>query len=145
VKPGSTADAVVAIASLGLLCVSFLPVVSVSVGLPEPPASSSMDAWHSYGSCGMLIALAGVALWGVARFQTIPLAPGRNWALIAGGMIVLGTALVFVRAIVYASESLNVNVYGQAQVQASTSLGYGMFLLLIFGITAAVTAAWRLL
>jgi hypothetical protein len=130
---------VVAIASLGLLCVSFLPVVSVSIQTPEAPASNAIDAWHSYGSCGMLIALAGVALWGVARFRTIPLAPGRNWALIAGAMIVLGTALVFVRAIVYASESLSIN----GQTQASTSLGYGMFLVLIFGIVAAASAAWQ--
>jgi hypothetical protein len=54
-------------------------------------------------------------------------------------MIVLGTALVFVRAIVYASESLSIN----GQTQASMSLGYGMFLLLIFGIVAAASAAWQ--
>jgi hypothetical protein len=137
VKPASTPGAFVAVVSLALLCVSFLPLVTVSI--EASTASGSIDAWHSYGSCGMVISLAGVALWAVARFKLLPLAPARNWAVIAGVMILLGTALVFVRGVVYASENRSID----GQTLGNVSLGYGALLMLAFGVAAAVSTAWR--
>ena len=126
-----------AVASLTLLCVSFLPLVTIS--LSDVNASGSIDAWHSYGSCGMVIALAGIALWTVARFKLIPLAPDQNWPVIAGMMILLGTVLVLVRALVYSGEQIGF----AGQTVAQTSLGYGAILVIVFGAASATAAAWR--
>jgi hypothetical protein len=127
----------VAVTSLALLCVSFLPLATGT--FDESPGSSAVDAWHGYGSSGMIIALAGVALWAVARFKMVPLAPARNWAVIAAGIILLGTAVVFVRGLVYTSEHFSI----AGQGVGSVSLGYGAFLILGFGLAASVSVAWR--
>jgi hypothetical protein len=110
-----------AVTSLALLCVAFLPLVTMTD--QSSAATASFDAWHSYGSCGILIALAGVGLWTVARFKTIPLSPTRNWAVIAGGIILLGTALVFVRGVTYTSENVSI----AADVFGGVSLGTALF------------------
>ena len=65
--------------------------------------------------------------------------PGPNWPLIAGGAILLGTVLVFIRGVVYSGESATLD----GQVVGSAGLGYGAFIVLITGIVAAACAGFR--
>jgi hypothetical protein len=136
VKPAPTLDAVMVIASLAFVCVSPLPLVRGS--FDSSLGSWSIDAWHSYASSGMLLAIAAMTLWVGARLK-VPLASARNPAVLVAAMILLGTALVFVRGVVFVSE----NPVIAGQITVNVRLGYGAFLMLGLGVTAAVCAAWR--
>jgi len=139
-KSVSNVDWVMAAASLLFFIGSFLPLATVTVSLGlGTSVSGSVDSWHSYGIAGILIGLAGIALWVVLRMGLAALPAGYNWPLIAGGAILLGTVLVFIRGIVYAGESASID----GQVVGSASLGYGAFIVLIFGLIAAACAAMR--
>jgi hypothetical protein len=138
--PVSNVDWVMAIASLLFFIGSFLPLATLSISLGfGGSVSGSVDSWHSYGIAGMLIALAGIALWLVMRFGLATLPPGRNWPLIAAGAILLGTVLVFIRGVVYSGESATLN----GQVVGSAGLGYGAFIVLIAGVVASACAGFR--
>jgi hypothetical protein len=139
-EPVSNVDWVMAIASVLFFIGSFLPLATVSISLGfGASVSGSLDSWHSYGIAGMLIGLAGIALWVVMRFGLATLPPGPNWPLIAGGAILLGTVLVFIRGIVYSGESATLD----GQVVGSAGIGYGAFIVLITGIVAAACAGFR--
>ena len=139
-KSVSNVDWVMAAASLLFFIGSFLPLATVTISLGlGTSVSGSVDSWHSYGIAGILIGLAGIALWVVLRMGLAALPAGYNWPLIAGGAILLGTVLVFIRGIVYAGESASID----GQVVGSASLGYGAFIVLIFGLIAAACAAMR--
>ena len=139
-EPVSNVDWVMAVASLLFFIGSFLPLATVSISLGlGASVSGSLDSWHSYGIAGMLIGLAGIALWVVMRFGLATLPPGPNWPLIAGGAILLGTVLVFIRGVVYSGESATLD----GQVVGSAGLGYGAFIVLIAGIVAGACAVFR--
>jgi hypothetical protein len=138
--PVSNVDWVMAIASLLFFIGSFLPLATASISLGfGASVSGSVDSWHSYGIAGMLIGLAGIGLWVVLRFGLTTLPPGPNWALIAGGAILLGTVLVFIRGVVYSGDSATLN----GQVVGSAGLGFGAFVVLIGGVVAAACAGFR--
>jgi hypothetical protein len=139
-EPVSNVDWVMAIASLLFFIGSFLPLATVSISLGfGASVSGSLDSWHSYGIAGMLIGLAGIGLWVVMRFGLATLPPGPNWPLIAGGAILLGTVLVFIRGVVYSGESATLD----GQVVGSAGLGYGAFIVLIAGVVAGACAGFR--
>ena len=87
----------------------------------------------------MLIGLAGIALWAVIRFGHARLPEGQNWPSIAGGVILLGAGLVFIRGLGYASESASAG----GQTLATVNIGYGAFIVLIAGVVAACCAVLR--
>jgi hypothetical protein len=139
-EPVSNVDWVMVIASVLFFIGSFLPLATVSISLGlGASVSGSLDSWHSYGIAGMLIGLAGIGLWVVMRFGLATLPPGPNWPLIAGGAILLGTVLVFIRGLVYSGESATL----EGQVVGSAGIGYGAFIVLITGIVAAACAGFR--
>jgi hypothetical protein len=139
-EPVSNVDWVMVIASVLFFIGSFLPLATVSISLGlGASVSGSLDSWHSYGIAGMLIGLAGIGLWVMMRFGLATLPPGPNWPLIAGGAILLGTVLVFIRGVVYSGESATLD----GQVVGSAGLGYGAFIVLITGIVAAACAGFR--
>jgi hypothetical protein len=139
-EPVSNVDWVMVVASVLFFIGSFLPLATVSISLGlGASVSGSLDSWHSYGIAGMLIGLAGIGLWVVMRFGLATLPPGPNWPLIAGGAILLGTMLVFIRGVVYSGESATLD----GQVVGSAGLGYGAFIVLITGIVAAACAGFR--
>jgi hypothetical protein len=139
-EPLSNVDWVMVIASALFFIGSFLPLASVSISVGfGATVSGSVDSWHSYGIAGMLIGLAGIALWVVMRFGLATLPPGPNWPLIAAGAILLGTVLVFIRGVVYSGESATLD----GQVVGSASLGYGAFIVLITGVVAGACVGFR--
>lgn len=132
----SAVDGVMASASLLFLISSFLPMVTGTAPVFGFAFSATLDSWHSYGTAGVLIGLVGIGLWAVGRFGGLDSTGslGRNWQLIAAGLILLGTLLVLIRAIAYTGDG------GQG---VSVSIGYGAILLIIAGIVAAACSAMR--
>lgn len=121
----SKREQVGAVASLVFLIGSFLPMVTASASFGAYHISASASSWHSYGTLGVLIGIVGIVIWFIQRFQIGNLPEvGPGWPVIAAGLIALGTLIVFIRAVT---------------VGDGTSLGWGLFVLIIGGVVAAVS------
>jgi hypothetical protein len=111
---------------------SFLPYwgVSVKSSVPGFSGSSSVSAWHSYATLGLLLIFAAAILIAVKTFASLPTMPVGIHVL-AAVLAALGTLLVIIRAFTIN----NVNLPG-----LSSGVKWGAYILFIAGIAEVVFA-----
>ncbi|HEY4017624.1 MAG TPA: hypothetical protein VGM75_02990 [Pseudonocardiaceae bacterium] len=140
----TTADTLIlAGGALGFVA-SLLPFVSATYNGPlvgnntivngvSAYASSSVNAWQSYATVGVLALLAATALHAVRLFAPVRLPALRiGWGLVTALSAAVGTGLIALRAITWVS--------GTGGFGYALGIGYGGYLLIGCGAVVAVVA-----
>jgi hypothetical protein len=100
-------DLGVMIAGAVAFIASFFPFYGVSIdsGVPGFSGSSSVSAWHSYGTLGILLVLIGAIVIAVKTFagNVVPANLPVGIHIVAGVLAGLGTLLLILRAFTYDS------------------------------------------
>ncbi|MDQ1696034.1 MAG: hypothetical protein QOJ03_1387 [Frankiaceae bacterium] len=119
---------------------SFFPFWGVSYSGPEAgllggSGSSSVSAWHSYGTLGVLLIIAATALSAVLVFgrSSLPEIP-VSWNVVLVGLSALGTILIILRGFTYDSGSIGPLDYG---------LRWGAYVLMILCLAQTALAFLR--
>src|SRR5690349_13828662 len=129
-------DQVILGAGVAAFIASFFPYwgVSVSGGILGH-ASSSVTAWHSYATLGLLFVLAATAVAAMLIFNraALPESP-MSWNFVVLGLSAIGTALLIIRSFTLQSGHIGGFSYG---------LKWGAYVLMIICVVQSVFAFLR--
>ena len=119
---------------------SFLPWYGVSYNLSfagvHTSGSSSINAWHSYATLGLLLILAATVVAAVMLLaaDSLPELP-VSWNVVVAGLSVVGAALVVIRSL---------NLPSASGPGASVGLRWGGWVLIVVCVAHAVLAVLRM-
>jgi hypothetical protein len=116
---------------------SFFPFYGISFDAGAfGSGSSSVTAWHSYGTLGVLLVIAAVILAAILVFSrtTLPDVP-VSWNVILVGLAALGTLLIILRGFTYNTASAP---------GASIGLKWGAYVVMILCLAFTALAVMRL-
>lgn len=128
-------------AGAAALVFSFLPFWGVSYDVKGVgSASSSFNAWHSFGFLGLLMVLAAAGAVAARVFgdMTLPTLP-VGWHVVVAGLAGLGTLLLVLRGFSY--DSGGFSGFGSS---VSAGVRWGGYLLFLAGIAESVFAVLAL-
>lgn len=116
---------------------SFFPFYGISFHAGAfGSASSSVTAWHSYGTLGVLLVIAAVILAAILVFSRSTLPDiSVSWNVILVGLAALGTLLIILRAFTYDTASAP---------GASVGLKWGAYVVMILCVVFTALAFMRL-
>ena len=125
-------DLGVMVAGVVAFIASFLPYwgISVKSSVPGFSGSTSITAWHSYATVGLLLIFAAAIIIAVKTFASMPELP-VGLHVIAAALAAIGTLLVIIRAFTINSIDLP---------GISAGVKWGAYVLFIAGIAETVFA-----
>jgi hypothetical protein len=125
-------DLAVMIAGVVAFIASFLPYwgITVKSGVPGFSGSSSISAWHSYATLGLLLLFAAAIIIAIKTFASLPTMP-IGIHVLAAALAAVGTLLVIIRA--FTIDSLDLP-------GISAGVKWGAYILFIAGIAETVFA-----
>jgi hypothetical protein len=107
---------------------SFFAFVGVTLRIAFVSYSSTIDAWHSYSTIGVLLVLAAAIIWtlyllGAATLPAVKI----GWGALTTGAAAVGTLLIIVRAFSYPT---------------GVTVHFGGYLLIAASLAVTAGAAW---